>query len=168
MNQIIPTPSFICWENAQCVFMAQAKSKPNQVVLLSNGSKDLREVLSWEYVCTQKSILTRRNDETKYRKRWQFNEITVKSSPGDNDSAKQLFSTKRWEMLNFRHYWLSSHLLPTLFSSTHSQIQQNHLFSVHYYYYTYVFDIFFPLVPPWHCNKKPVVPWLKAIPAFSF
>lgn len=44
----------MCPENAQCVSVAQVKSEPIQAALLSNGSKDFREVLLWEYVFIQK------------------------------------------------------------------------------------------------------------------
>lgn len=81
----------------------------------------------------------------------------MKSPQCNNDSVKQLFSTMKQGILNFKHWWLSSHLLSVLY----------HLFISHYSS-TYIFDIFFPLVPPRHCNKKPVVPWLKAISAFPF
>lgn len=104
-------------------------------------------------------------------KRWEFNEITVQSSPHKSDSAEQLFSTKRQEMLNSEHYWFSSHFLHTDFSFSTFRNTRNHYFSIDYYYYyyfTYIFDIFFPLVPPGHSNEKPVVPWLEAIPALPF
>lgn len=105
-------------------------------------------------------------------KRWEFNEITLKSSPHNNDSAEQLFSTKRQEMLNTEHYWFSSRFLHTVFSINTFGNTRNHFSSIDYYYYyyysTYIFDIFFPLVPPGHSNEKPVVPWLQAVPALSF
>lgn len=104
-------------------------------------------------------------------KRWEFNGITVQSSPRNNDSAEQFFSTKRQEMLSSEHYWFSSHFLHTVFSTSTFRKTRNPLFSIDYYYCyysTYIFDIFFPLVPPGHSNEKPVVPWLEAIPALSF
>lgn len=104
-------------------------------------------------------------------KRWECNEITEQSSPHNSDSAEQLFSTKRQEMLNSEHYWFSSHFLHTDFPMNTFRKTRNHFFSIdyyNYYYFTHIFDIFFPLVPPGHSNEKPVVPWLEAIPALSF
>lgn len=150
--------------------MAQAKpsqAQSGQLYYQMDQKPWNQEMLLWASFFIQKKYLKMQE----WWKRWEFNEITVQSSPRNNDSAEQFFSTKRQEMLSSEHYWFSSHFLHTVFSTSTFRKTRNPLFSIDYYYYyysTYIFDIFFPLVPPGHSNEKPVVPWLEAIPALSF
>lgn len=157
------TNFLLCPENSECICgPSHVKTEVGSFIIRWIRRLERNAPVSMVFI--QKNIWRWR--------RWEFNEITVQSSPHNNDSAEQLFSTKSQEMLNSQHYWLSSHFLHTAFSINTSRKTRNRSFSIdnnnNYYYSTYIFDIFFPLVPPGHSNEKPVVPRLEAIPALSF
>lgn len=112
----MPIPFSLCPENAQGCICGSSEVRTNTGSFIIKWIQRLKGSTIARVCFYSNNILTCRNHEVKHRKGWQVNEITLKISPRSSDSAKQFFATKRLKTLNFKHYWLSCHLLHAVFS----------------------------------------------------